>query len=91
MPSWLQHVPRKAGTGLSQGRMGYQVAHLWDAVPPGVSPLATAAPAWESKSFGSTCRRRHESWCAKILAGPYLAHQLRYLQTSVRLRPCMFS
>lgn len=47
-------------------------------------PLATASPAQESKSFGSTCCRGHKSWCAKMLAGPYLGRQLRYLQISVK-------
>lgn len=91
MPSWLRHVPQRAGTGPSRGRTGHQVAHLRDAVPPRASPLATASPAWESKSFGSTRRRGRESRCAKALAGLYLGHQLRYLQMSVRPWPCVFS
>lgn len=49
------------GKELSRDRTGHQAAHLWDAALFGVSPLVTASPARESKSFGSTYRREHKT------------------------------
>lgn len=81
----VARVPAREVWAVS-GQARTQGSHLWDAYCASV----TAALAWESKFFGSTCQRGNESRCMKMLAGPYWGHQLRYLQMSVKARPRVF-